>query len=77
MSGLINSNDIFINENSILTNTKLAFHCGKVKRDGDIEKPNTRNGLVYIQHGSVHKILHITTLFNMFPDFHFVGDSRG
>ena len=35
--GLTNSNKIFINENLTPTNSKLAFHCRKLKRDGHIE----------------------------------------
>ena len=32
--------------------------------------------VVYIQNVRVYKILHITSLFNIFPDFNFCNDSR-
>ena len=63
--GLTNLNYIFINENLTPTNSKLAFHCRKLKRDGHIEKTYTRNGIGCVQHCRVYKILHITTLFNV------------
>ena len=71
--GLTNLNTIFISENVTPTSSKLAFHCGKLEWDGQILKMYTRNGVVYIQYGRVYKILHIATLFNVFPDFDF-GD---
>ena len=67
---------MFINENLTPTNSKLAFNCRKLKRDGHIEKTYKRNGVVCIQHSRVYKILYITILFNMFPDLNFVDHFR-
>ena len=75
MIGLSNSSNVFINENFTRTNSKLAFHYRKLKRNGHIEKTYTRDVVLYIQHGKVYKILHVSTLFDMFPDFDFGGDS--
>ena len=47
----------------------------ELKCDGNIEKTHTWNGVVYIQHVWVYKILHIT-LFTMFADFDFGDYSR-
>ena len=63
--GYTNLKNIFINENLTPTNRKLAFHCSKLKHDSHIQKMSTGNGVVYIKHGRVLKILHIMTLFNV------------
>ena len=67
---------VFINENLCRANSKLVFHCKNLKRDSHIEKTCTRNGIAYFQHDRVCKMLHITTLFNLFPDFGFGDDYR-
>ena len=64
-----------MNENLTPANSRLAFHCRKLEPYGHIDKTYTRDGVVYIRHGKVYKILHITTLFDMIPDFDFADDS--
>ena len=74
--GLSNSSDIFINENLTPTNSKLAFHCRKLKREGFVDRNFSRDGVVCItsknvQNGKTIKVLHFNTLVNLFPNFGF------
>ena len=64
-----------MNENLTPTNSRLAFHCRKLKPYHHIDKMYTRDGVVYIRYGKMYKILLITTLFDMIPDFDFGDDS--
>ena len=73
--GLSNSSDIFINENLTPTNSKLAFHCRKLKR-GFVDRNFSRDGVVCItsknvQNGKTIKVLHFNTLVDLFPNFDF------
>ena len=74
--GLSNSSDIFINENLTPTNSKLAFHCRKLKREGFVDRNFSRDGVVCItsknvQNGKKIKVLHFNTLVDLFPNFDF------
>ena len=74
--GLSNSSDIFINENLTPTNSKLAFHCRKLKREGFVDRNFSRDGVVCItsknvQNGKTIKVLHFNTLVDLFPNFDF------
>ena len=55
---------IFINENLTPTNNKIAFHCRELKRNGRIDKINSRDGIVQIfskdiENGNKIKIVHM------------------
>ena len=65
--GLSNSSDIFINENLTLANSKLAFHCRKLKREGFVVCITSKN----VQNGKTIKVLHLNTLVDLFPNFDF------
>ena len=45
--GIPNAN-LFIDENLTPASSKLAFNCRKLKRDGEIEKCYTINGIVHV-----------------------------
>ena len=73
---LSNSSDIFINENLTPTNSKLAFYCRKLKREGFVDRNFSRDGVVCItsknvQNGKTIKVLHFNTLVDLFPNFDF------
>ena len=73
--------NVFVNENLILRNSKIAFLCHKLKRADHIEKTFTRDGTVHIsssdiQRGKVLKIYHVKDLFNFFPDHDFGENIR-
>ena len=74
--GLSNSSDIFINENLTPTNSKLAFRCRKLKREGFVDRNFSRDGAVCItsknvQNGKTIKVLHFNKLVDLFPNFDF------
>ena len=74
--GLSNSSDIFINENLTPTNSKFAFHCWKLKREGFVDRNFSRDGVLCItsknvQNGKTIKVLHFNTLVDLFPNFDF------
>ena len=74
------SDNIFINENLTPMNNKIAFHCRKPKRNGQIDKTNSRDGVIHIagtniRDGKVIKILHISMLLDIFPYFDFGPDA--
>ena len=74
--GLSNSSDIFINENLTPTNSKLAFHCRKLKREGFVDRNFSGDDVVCItsknvQNGKTIKMLHLITLVDLFPNFDF------
>ena len=68
--GLSNSSDIFINENLTSTNSKLAFHCRKLKREGFVDR-NLCITSKNVQNGKTIKVLHFNTLVDLFPNFDF------
>ena len=75
------SDKIFINENLTPMNNKIAFHCRKLKRNGQIDKTYSRDGVIHIassniRDGKVIKILHMSMLLDIFPDFDFGPDAR-
>ena len=67
---------IFINGNLTPTNNKIAFHCGKIKQNGRIDKTHSRDGIVQIlrketENGKKIKIMYMNVLHDRFPDFDF------
>ena len=73
---LSNSSDIFINENLTPTNSKLTFHCRKLKREGFVDRNFSRDGVVCITSKNVQnrktiKVLHFNTMVDLFPNFDF------
>ena len=61
-------------------NNKIVFHCRKLKRNGQIDKIYSRDGVIYIascniRDGKVIKILHKSILLDIFPDFDFGPDA--
>ena len=68
---------IYINENLSPANQALAFYGRKLKRAGLIFNCYTFDGVVQIkrtQHEKPRKILHFSTLKEMFPEFKFIED---
>ena len=62
-------------------NNKIAFYCRKFKRNGQIDKTYSRDGVIHIATGNIrdvksNKILHMSMLLDTFPDFHFGPDAR-
>ena len=58
-------------------NNKIAVHCRKLKENGQIYKTNSRDGVIHItgsniRDGKVIKILHMSILLDIFPDFDLV-----
>ena len=65
--GIPNAN-VFISENLTPANSKLAFHCRKLKRDQEIEKCYTINGIVHIiKNNKLMKLYHLKDLQELFP----------
>ena len=78
---LSSSDNIFINENLTPVNNKIAFHCRKLKCNGQIDKTYWRDGVIHIassniRDGKVIKILHMSMLLDIFHDFNFDPDAR-
>ena len=76
-----NFNKIYINENLTKANNFIAYNCRKLKRK-DLRKTYARDGIIHIsnnkiRNGKAMKILHMNTLFEMFPAYDFGVDSRG
>ena len=74
------SDNIFIYQNLTPMNNKIVFHCRKLKRNGQIDKIYSRDGVIYIascniRDGKVIKILHMSILLDIFPDFDFGPDA--
>ena len=66
--GIPNVN-LFISENLTPLNGKLSFNCKKLKRDGEIEKYYTINGIVHIpKNNKLMKIYHLKDLQEHFPE---------
>ena len=62
-------------------NNKIAFYCRKFKRNGQIDKTYSRDGVIHIATSNIrdvksNKILHMTMLLDIFPDFDFGPDAR-
>ena len=79
--GLGKPHGIFINENLIPNNKKIAFHCRELKRNGRIDKIMSRDGIVQItskniENGKKVKVIHMNKLCDRFPDFDFGEDAR-
>ena len=71
----------FINENLAPVNNKIAFHCRKLKRNGQIDKTSSRDKVIHtassnIRDGKVIKILQMSLSLDIFPDFDFGPDAR-
>ena len=64
--------NLFISENLIPLNIKLAFICWKLKRDCKIERCYTINGIVHIaKTNKLMKIHHLKDLQELFPEYAF------
>ena len=68
---LPSSDDIFINENLTPMNNMIAFHCRKLKRNGQIDKTYSRDGAIHIassniRDGKVIKMLYMSMLLDIF-----------
>ena len=62
-------------------NNEIAFHCWKLKRNGQIDKTYSRDGVIHIvssniRDGQVIKILHMSMILHIFSDFDFGPDAR-
>ena len=62
-------------------NNKIAFYCRKFKRNGQIDKTYSRDGVIHIATGNIrdvksNKILYMSMLLDTFPDFDFGPDAR-
>ena len=65
---------IFISENLTNYNNMLAYKCRKLKRAEAILNTYTRDGVVTIsikENEKPKKILHMQTLYDLFPEFDF------
>lgn len=72
---------IFINENLTPDNSKIAYHCRQLKRDGVVTKACSSKGTNIIccndiQNGKPKKVLHINDLCEMFPEIDFGKDDE-
>ena len=70
-----------MNENLTPMNNKIAFYCRKFKRNGQIDKTYSRDGVIHIATGNIrdvksNKILYMSMLLDTFPDFDFGPDAR-
>ena len=73
-AGLGNSTKLFISENLMDYNNKLAFKCGKLKSASLVHSTFTRDGVVHIMksnHSKYEKNTHMSKLVKLFPDFEF------
>ena len=64
-----------------MNNRIIACNCRKLKRQNLISNTYTVNGMVYlissnIKRGKPVKVLHMQTLFNLFPDVEFEASSN-
>ena len=67
---MLNSENIFVNENLTPMKNKIAFHCRKLKRNGQIDNNYSRDGVIHIassniRDGKVIKILHMSMLLDI------------
>ena len=69
--GICNAN-LFISENLTPTKSKLAFNCRNLKRDVEIEKGYTINGIVHIvKNNKLMKLYHLKDHQELFPEYVF------
>ena len=73
------SNNVFISENLTRQNSKISYHCRRLKRSGKIDQTYTRDGVVHIsrenvENGKLVKIYHMNKLAELFPEFDFEED---
>ena len=78
---MLSSDNIFINENLTPMNSKIVFHCRKLKSNGQIDKTYSRDGVIHIassniRDGKLIKLLHMSMLLDTLPDFDFGPDVR-
>ena len=71
----------FINENLMPTNNKKVFHCWELKRNSQIDKTYSRDGIVQIISKDIEnrkkiKVMHMNTLHDWFPNFDCGEDAR-
>ena len=70
-AGVPNAN-LFISEKLTPLNSKLAFDCRTLKRDGEIEKCYTINGIVHIAKNiKLMKLCHLKDLQKLFTEYMF------
>ena len=67
---------LFLKEYLSEENSKIAFLCRKLEREGMIANTYSVNGIIWlscnkISNGRVQRIPHISYLFEHFPDFDF------
>ena len=69
--GIPNAN-LFISENLTPAISKLTSNCQKLKRDSEIEKCYTINGIVHIvKNNKLMKLYHLKDLQELFPEYVF------
>ena len=62
----------FVRENLIPVNNELAFNCQKLKKDGEIEKLHTINGIVHIvKNKKFKKLYQLKDLQELFLEYVF------
>ena len=71
---LLTTTYIYINENLTKANNTIAYNCRKLKLNGMIDKNYSREGVIHIssptiRNGKLIKVLHMNTLFDMFPEY--------
>ena len=70
------SDNIFINKNSTPMNIKIAFHCRKLKCSGQTDRTYLEDEVIHIPSSNIGdvkviKILDMSMLLDIFPDFDF------
>ena len=76
--GLPGRSRLFINENLSPYFNKIAYQCRRLKREGKIMKVYSHEGIVHIVRSvqeKPKKIIHMSDLKDMFPDFDFEDDN--
>ena len=70
---LSGSDNILISGNLIPVNNKIALHCKNFKRDCQIDKTYSRDGVIHIASSNIKfgKVIEIymSILLDIFPDF--------
>ena len=74
-------NNIYINENLTKANNTIVYNCRKLKCNSMIDKNYSREGVIHIssptiRNGKVFKVLHMNTLFDMFPEYNFNTEEK-
>ena len=75
------TNDVFINENLIPVNNRIAYNCRKLKHQKVIFKTYTVNGMLHLinnitKRGKTVKVIHMRILLNLFPNVEFEGSNN-